>query len=183
MSRKQYKLAMALISCLFISTTIQAETTNLSTSKSLLDDAYIGIGVGGFVLDSPGFVAGNGLANIFVGYQFSSQLSAELSYAWVARLSDNPATVDPQLITLSMLANQDVSSQLSVYARIGITSWQADINIGIVDSTDKSGTDAMLGLGFDFAANEHFHFRQEYQYIHFDGENAHSLMFTASYHF
>jgi len=127
MSTKQHRFAMALIGCLIISTTIHAKETRLSSSNNFLDDTYIGIGVGGLVFDSPGFVAGNGRANIFVGYQYSSRLSAELSYAWVATLSNSPATVSPQLITLSVLANQALSSQLSVYARVGITSWQADI--------------------------------------------------------
>ena len=97
MSRKQHRLAMALMSCIFISTTIDAKETNL------LDDAYVGIGVGGFVLDSPSFVAGNGLVNLFVGYPLFSQLSAELSYERVAILSNSPAAVEPQFVTLSVL--------------------------------------------------------------------------------
>ena len=147
------------------------------------ESSYMGAGLGGLVVDSNNFVAGGASYNVMAGYRLNEHFKTEVQFIAASDLEDEPATISPQVITASILANHPITSNFDVFGRLGVAYWQADITLGQSSQLDKSDTDLTFGAGFELQYSSQITLRQEYQYVQMADGNSQSLGFQFNYHF
>jgi len=144
---------------------------------------YLGGGVGAIVIDGEALFGGEIGVSFYGGYEINSIYKLELAYHLFSKVEDEPATISPSMLSFSGLAFHPLSDQLSIFGRLGIAQWDADINFSGIDLRTKSGTDITLGFGFEFRSSENIRWRQEYQYFQFGNDTAHTLFVSVNYQF
>ena len=144
---------------------------------------YLGAGLGAIVIDGEALSAGGSGISFYGGYQFSETYKLELGYHYFSDVKDDPASISPTMLSISGLAFHSLSDQLSIFAKLGVSQWDADINFSGIDIRTKGGTDLTTGFGFEFQSSDSIRWRQEYQYFQFDKDIVHTLFFSVNYQF
>jgi len=146
-------------------------------------DFYLGAGIGAIVVDGDALTGGGTGISLYGGYKLNRTFSLETSYHYFSDVKDDPVTISPRMFSLSGLAFYPLSDQLSIFARLGASRWDADIEFSGIDFRSKGGTDLTTGFGFEFKSSDNISWRQEYQYFQFDGDKVHTLFLSVNYQF
>ncbi len=128
---------------------------------------------------------------IFGGYQYSKYLALEATYVDLGEFdADRDAlnqisnlsgfTVDSVSIEISgfefsVLGFLPVTDNVSIFGRVGIFSWEADMNVSLAGlgsgTEDDDGNDAVFGLGLNFNVSDGVNLKAEFdRYDAFDGD-------------
>lgn len=139
------KLIFAAAAALFLaSPSIQAQDSGV----------YVGAGVGSMGVDIGGFSGDDVGYKVLGGWMFSPYLGAELEYIDGGTAEDRGFEIDISGFNASLRGAYPFTEQFSVFAKVGMMFWEADVSSFEVTGTDD-GEDFSwgVGLGFDFTDN------------------------------
>ena len=109
---------------------------------------YVGLAVGSANYDEAG---GDDMSlSAFVGLAMNEVLSLELSWNDFGDGGDSKASAEASALTLAIVGNLPLSSEITGFAQLGLNSWSLDVG-----SSDDSGTDVFYGLGLDYTIGGH----------------------------
>ena len=116
---------------------------------------YVGAGVGSFGVDIGGFGGDDVGFKVFGGWMFNPYIGAEIEYIDGGTAEDGGAEIDTSGFNASLRGAYPVSEQFSVFAKVGMLFWDADVDLGEFGSGSDDGEDVSwgIGAGFDFADN------------------------------
>jgi OOP family OmpA-OmpF porin len=115
---------------------------------------YIGAGVGSMGVDVGGFSGDDVGYKVLAGWMLTPYLGAEVEYIDGGTAEDRGVEIDVSGFNASLRGAYPFTDQFSVFAKVGMMFWDAD-----VDSFDVSGSDSGedfswgVGAGFDFTDN------------------------------
>ena len=136
----------------------------LATPALAADDggAYVGAGIGSMGVDVGGFSGDDMGYKVFGGWMFNPYIGGELEYIDGGTAEDRGVEIDVSGFNASLRGAYPVSEQFSVFAKVGMLFWDADVSSsGVSGSDDGEDFSWGVGLGFDFADN--FGVTLEYQ--------------------
>lgn len=124
--------------------------------------------------DATGFLVGG-------GYSFGAHFALELAYQDFGRHdgeTDCPPDIvclivpaqtraDLHSLSLSAVARFPIGERLSIYGRLGISSWDVGYD-GLNSVFDESGEDLLIGAGVDGSLNERWSLFAEYRQVDID---------------
>lgn len=181
-----------------------------STPSYSQSDLYGGIGYGATSTDT-GITAGtatldeddNGI-KLFIGKQFNKNVAIEGLYVDLGEASVTGDTGDTffiggttytflvdngslaaegSLIGVNALFSHYLSKQTSLFAKIGVASWEVDATVsgsGVASSTaSNDGTDIFYGLGGHYKITDSWSVRGEYEIFNFDDDDADMISISA----
>jgi len=128
----------------------------LATPVLAADDGgvYVGAGVGSMGVDVGGFSGDDVGYKVFGGWMFNPYIGAELEYLDGGTAEDRGVEIDVSGFNASLRGAYPISEQFSVFAKVGMLFWDADVSSsGISGSDDGEDFSWGLGLGFDFSDN------------------------------
>lgn len=175
---------------------------------------YVGIGYGSASTDT-GITAGTASLDeddtgykLIVGKQFDENIAIEGIYVDLGEASlkgDNgdtfsigstsysftvnnaSITAEGSLIGVNGVFSHPISAQTSLYANLGLASWEVDATVsgsGLTSSSASSdGTDLFYGLGVDYQIYNDWSVRGSYEIFNFDDDDADMLSISAVKHF
>ena len=123
-------------------------------TPALADDGgvYLGAGVGSMGVDIGGFSGDDVGYKVFGGWMLNPYVGAELEYLDGGTAEDRGVEVDVSGFNASLRAAFPVSEQFSVFGKVGMLFWDADVSSsGINGSDDGEDFSWGVGLGFDFS--------------------------------
>ncbi len=94
----------------------------------------------------------------FAGYNISETFSAEAAYTNIGDLHKQGTSSDISALSVSGVANLNVSDQLGVFAKAGFSRWESKNT-----DSDKSGTGLTYGLGAKISLSESMKLRAEWE--------------------
>lgn len=128
----------------------------LATPVLAADDGgiYVGAGVGSMGVDLGGFSGDDVGFKVLGGWMFNPYIGAELEYIDGGTAEDRGFEIDISGFNASLRGAYPFSDQFSVFAKVGMMFWEADVTSFEVSGTDD-GEDVSwgVGLGFDFTDN------------------------------
>ena len=115
---------------------------------------YVGAGVGSMSVDVGGFSGDDVGYKVFGGWMFNPYIGGELEYIDGGTAEDRGFEIDVSGFNASLRGAFPLSDQFSVFAKVGMMFWEADVSSFEVTGTDD-GEDFSwgVGLGFDFSDN------------------------------
>jgi opacity protein-like surface antigen len=115
---------------------------------------YVGAGVGSMGVDIGGFGGDDVGYKVFGGWMFNPYIGGELEYIDGGTAEDRGIEIDVSGFNASLRGAYPLGDQFSVFAKVGMMFWEADVSSFEVRGTDD-GEDLSwgVGLGFDFADN------------------------------
>jgi OOP family OmpA-OmpF porin len=124
----------------------------LATPALAADDggAYLGVGVGSMGVDVGGFSGDDVGYKLFGGWMFNPYIGAELEYLDGGTAEDRGVEIDVSGFNASLRGAYPLSEQFSVFAKVGMLFWDADVSGAIRGSDDGEDFSWGIGLGFDF---------------------------------
>ena len=128
----------------------------LATPVLAADDGgvYVGAGVGSMGVDVGGFSGDDVGYKVFGGWMFNPYIGAELEYLDGGTAEDRGVEIDVSGFNASLRGAYPISEQFSVFAKVGMLFWDADVSSsGISGSDDGEDFSWGVGLGFDFSDN------------------------------
>jgi OmpA-OmpF porin, OOP family len=150
---------------------------------------YVGVGVGSTTHDQDGFKDDSGVKfgggveindNFFIeaGYTSLGKFEAEnellQSFPGMIGVTVSSASMEITGIEFSGLGVAPINENLSIYGRLGIYVWDADINVSVAGfgsgSASDDGSDPLIGLGMEYNATDNVGLRLEY--TRYDAEDA-----------
>lgn len=144
---------------------------------------------------------------LFGGYQFNPFLAAEASYVDLGDITSTvKGTIDPANIptllkdasdvhgylakgwTLAGVGIWPVKPTVSLFAKAGLFTWKADVDIkevssGLSTSRGANGTNGMFGVGARFMPHPKWELRAEYERYQVSSDWANFFSLGAAYHF
>ncbi len=206
------KLTALATVCLLTPLAVFAETTE---STDLTNNIYVGAFVGQSSFDASGgdfdglSVDDSDTAFKFLaGYQFNDYLSLEGGYANLGELTisahevEGPyefkvdGSVEVDGLFVNVVGSYPVSEQFSLYAKVGLFSWDAESELkssfsssdpeipseSYSESFSDDGSDVFYGVGLTYHWNE-ISFRAEYEMFESDGDDVDVFSIGAVYNF
>lgn len=129
--------------------------------------SYAGISLGSSTLEVDSFETDldDTQVAIFLGRQLNQYFATEVGFTSMGDVFNGEArqTGDLTGIETSALGFLPVSSQVSVFGRLGYWSWDSDF---------ASGQDLLYGVGVEYNPNERFQVRLEAKKYELDGNDA-----------
>ena len=115
---------------------------------------YVGAGIGSMSVDVGGFSGDDIAYKVFGGWMFNPYIGAELEYLDGGTAEDRGVEIDVSGFNASLKGAYPFSDQFSVFAKVGMLFWDADVSSFEVNGSDD-GEDFSwgVGLGFDFSDN------------------------------
>lgn len=134
---------------------------------------------------------------IFGGYRIMQYLAVEVAYADLGEATANSAITAPSLgqvvtkanadaFTISALGILPIGENFSVFGRVGVNFWNADLKtsgFGVSASDDADGTDWVYGAGVMYNVNANFALRGEWERYDLDGTDVDLLSAGISWSF
>lgn len=100
---------------------------------------------------------------VFGGYQVNPWFAVEMGYDYLNKLKANDGDLRTQGIQLSGKLSYPVMQDLDLYTRLGAMGYRADLR-GYVTNKHESGVRALAAVGAEYAFNDNWAGRLEYQY-------------------
>jgi OOP family OmpA-OmpF porin len=115
---------------------------------------YVGAGIGSMGVDVGGFSGDDFAYKVFGGWMFNPYIGAELEYLDGGTAEDRGVEIDVSGFNASLKGAYPFTDQFSVFAKVGMLFWDADVSSFEVNGSDD-GEDFSwgVGLGFDFSDN------------------------------
>lgn len=191
MRQRNFKIGFFLTAMLFIASFgVQAAS----------GDWYVGLGYGLTSYDT-GISNTTGTANLdeddsgfklFGGYNFNKNVAIELAYTDLgeASLSGNPGDtfvldgilwtfissgslkIESSLLSLAGVFTHHFNNAFSLYGRLGLASWEADLTANVsggpAQSASEDGTDLFFGVGAGWNFAPTWALKAEYELYSFD---------------
>ena len=143
---------------LFIAGVAVISSTHVAADSTVASDISVSRPTSGGM----GFYAGGSVGNanynetddsdigfdLFAGFNLNEVLSVELGWANFGE-ADNAGTIEVTALHAAIIGHLSLQNDLSVYGKLGISSWDADLTVGSVKESD-SDTDVFFGLGVDY---------------------------------
>ena len=133
-----------------------AAALSLASPAVLAQDTgvYVGAGVGSLGVDIGGFSGDDVGYKVFGGWMFSPYLGAELEYIDGGTAEDRGFEIDVSGFNASLRGAYPFTEQFSVFAKVGMMFWEADVSsFEVTGSDDGEDFSWGVGLGYDFADN------------------------------
>ena len=168
-------------------------TLTLIASASLVqakdDPFYAGIGFGQAMTDAcdqmtmPCDDSSNAWKGFF-GYNFNQNFGVELSYNNIGKThaydttDDLSASLDVDAYALSAVGRIDITEPLSLYGKIGVTSWEADMRLRDEDTRidyEDDGSDLTYAIGATWTFSKNYRVSLEWQRYDVEFDNLSGL--------
>jgi len=127
---------------------------------------------------SQAYVDENGLddndsgGKLFGGYHLNENFAVEASYYDFGDQVDGSSTLSIDGFSLGLVGSVPLSDRFSVFGKVGIHAWDADISGPIrARFSDDSDSDLFYGAGLDYAMNSNWTIRGEYERYEVDDFN------------
>ncbi|NOX91657.1 MAG: outer membrane beta-barrel protein [Gammaproteobacteria bacterium] len=124
-------------------------TTSIATAGA--GDTYAGVSLGNASPDSSFFDDSVGW-KIFGGYELNEILAVEGGYVSFGEM-DGPTEFGATTVfevtgfEVAAVGNYPINSQLSVFGKVGLLAWDAELSNPNIGSISDTGTDVFFGLG------------------------------------
>ena len=160
---KQHKIKSTVI---FIIALSSAVTTMQSHAEG---NWYIGGRFSLAFVDEPGINEDDTGTKVFGGYKLNDYFAIEGGLYDFGEISDSGSHLEIDGLSLAAIGLIPVSSNVSLFGKVGIHDWDAD-SIGTIPSqlTKDNDTDAFYGVGLDYAVNERWSLRGEFERFEVD---------------
>ncbi len=116
-------------------------------------------------------------ANVFVGYNISDLLGAELGYVYAGRGNTDSNHFENQGGTLSLIGRVPVIGELSIFGEAG-GYWSYADGLGVKDTKISS----LLGAGFSYPVSDNFDVQARWRYM-IDVSDLHSSLYKSRMRF
>ena len=155
---ERYKIkstAVGIIALLLAVVTMQSQAEN---------NWYIGGRASQAVVDDRGIDGDNTGAKIFGGYKFNDYFAIEGGYYDFGEIIDSGSRLELNGVSLAAVGLVPVSSKVSLFGKVGIHDWDAD-STGTISTqlTTDSDTDTFYGVGLNYAINDRWSVRGEFE--------------------
>ena len=87
--------------------------------------------------------------DLFAGFDLNETLSVELGWVSFGEVEKSGEALEASAFHVAMMGKLSLQSDLNLYGKLGITSWDADTTSGEISASD-SGADVFLGVGIDY---------------------------------
>ena len=116
------------------------------------------------------------------GYKINDYLGMEIFYADLGEIDakgtfmGSPVSAEAELdgFGASLMGSYPMAENVSLYARVGVIEWDADIDVGVSGlgsaSEDDDGTDGVYGVGVQYLFGEQLGVRLEWERYDLDDE-------------
>lgn len=132
----------------------------------LAADFYVGADVGRNRFDDEGMKLNKTGLSVFGGYIVSDNIAIEAGYRRLVNgtttFGSTKVDIDAHALQLSGLFSLPVSSELSLFGRLGVNSIKVKASAGARKGSD-SDTKALVGFGARYALTKEVGLRVEYQ--------------------
>jgi len=127
---------------------------------------YAGIGGGSSSMDSASTdeTFKDTSLKVFLGYQLSDKLAAEIAYSSYGELIDVPgttSTIEVSGLEASVLGKLPVNSKFSLFGRVGFWAWDASIPFYGSYLELEDGVDPFFGAGLEYNPTDKLQLRFE----------------------
>jgi opacity protein-like surface antigen len=123
---------------------------------------YVGAGVGSFGVDVGAFGGDDIGYKAFAGWMFNPYIGAEVEYLDGGTAEDRGAEIDMTGFNASLRGAFPIGDQFSVFAKVGMIFWDADVSI-FEGTGNDSGEDVSWGVGAGLDFTDNFGMTIEYQ--------------------
>jgi opacity protein-like surface antigen len=108
------------------------------------------------------------------GYRFSDYAGFELFYIYYGEISErdnlgNSSSLTASALVLNGIAVFPVNPLLDFYAKIGISSWDAELELAGIATASEEGTDPVYTLGAGYNIDHDSTIRFEYELSDYEG--------------
>jgi len=125
---------------------------------------YLGGSVSQAYVDEKGLDDNDTGGKIFGGYRINKNFAIEGSYYDFGNLEEGANKLSIDGFGLGVVGSMPLSDSFSVFAKVGIHAWDADISGPIVSQfSDDSDSDVFFGGGLDYAINRRWTVRGEFE--------------------
>ncbi len=115
-------------------------------------------------------------SRIFGSYMFTRRFGIEAGYSDFGRPDDNTIApnveVESNSYDLYAVGVQPVSEKLDLFGKIGVVSWNTEIEEDETTEVSSSSTDLALGIGAEYSVSERFAIRSEFEWVDSDNSGA-----------
>ena len=87
--------------------------------------------------------------DLFAGFNINEALSVELGWVNFGEVEKIESAFEASAFHVAVLGSLSLQSDLNLYGKLGMTSWDADISEGVT-SVNDSGADVFFGAGIDY---------------------------------
>jgi len=145
---------------------------------------YIGVVSTQTFVDEHGFDEDDTGGKLFAGYRFNNYIALEGGYYDFGEIGSHNNQVDINGFSLAAIGSLPVSSNLSLFAKVGAHNWDADARGSVADHFSETGdTDAFYGLGVDYVVSENWQVRGEVERYEVEDFDIDSISLGISYNF
>lgn len=148
----KYLLALIIAGSAVFSSTLVVADSNVSSDITMSRPAsgernfYVGASIGNASYDDAD--DSDISFDLFLGLDLNEVLSVELGWANFGE-AEETGSIEVTALHAAMIGHLALQNNLSVYGKLGISSWDADSTMGSVSEND-SDTDVFFGLGADY---------------------------------
>ncbi len=108
------------------------------------------------------------------GYRFSDYAGFELFYIYYGEISErdnlgNNSSLKANALVINAIAVFPVNPSLDIYAKIGISSWDAELELTNIATASAEGTDPVYTLGAGYNIDHDSTIRFEYEISDYEG--------------
>lgn len=168
------QLSLALLSLSLLTPAVQAQ------------EGYFGIGLGTASYSEDDFEESDTGLNLFVGFTPNENIGLEISYTDFGKQEGDyygyDASVEVTGLGFSAVGFLPVSDNVDLFAKVGMLSWDADVELGSLYGSDD-GTDLMFGFGATIKLSEQFSLRGAWDFVDLDGGDLDMLSINAQINF
>ena len=141
---------------------------NVSRPQSSIESLYLGGSIGQASysdLDESdiGF-------KLFAGINLNELVSVELGWVDFGSVEYADVTIDASAFYLGVVGNFELQNDLSLYGKLGFSSWDVDFKDDTVSESD-SGSDITYGLGVNYQFSGHAGMQLSVDQYPLDGED------------
>jgi hypothetical protein len=148
----------------FVSGLVLACSAQMSLARG-----YVGVGFGSTTHDQEGFKDDSGVKfgggveindnfSFEAGYTDLGEFKAESglfqSFPGIGGLTGSSASIEITGVEFSALGVAPINDKLSIYGRLGIYMWDADINVSVAGfgsaTVSDDGSDPVIGFGMEY---------------------------------
>ncbi|MBL1274782.1 MAG: porin family protein [Ectothiorhodospiraceae bacterium] len=140
-----------------------------SMSSNMASNLYFGVQLGNANYDtlndsSPAFA-------LFGGYHLNEVLALDVAYTSFGEAEDDSNKLEATAFSLGILGKLPIKTDLTLYGKVGLAKWDADLTIPTFGSGTDSGTDVYFGAGIDYDISGSSAVRFGIDFYTFDGDD------------
>ena len=136
--------------------------STLGAQANAADGWYAGASISQAAVDERGIDDDDTGGKIYGGYRFNDYFAVEGNYYDFGDNADGRNELGIDGVGLAAIGSIPLSDQFSIFGKVGIHSWDADISGPIAGRfSDDSDEDVFYGIGLEYEFNQHWNIRGE----------------------